>query len=224
VQYLDEGLKGWMIKTAKNNLWKMGSWYELDDLIQEGYLVYFKCVKGFRFEPWDVNGVGGLHGKALTLEEQRQRKNKVWEKERQKTFMAYFKFAYENRLRTLATEKVPETNFASLPIEKEDEVKSNLEVPQPEETSLHVALMQAPQEVVEALMILVKDVKDAGVYLRSRVYTELGWFHKTGAYIMSNTPRVVVGRYQLRETSREYYARRLGYRGFELLKAYFLEV
>lgn len=40
---LDKGIKGWIVNTAKKNYWRVPAWYELDDLIQEGYICYCNC-------------------------------------------------------------------------------------------------------------------------------------------------------------------------------------
>lgn len=34
---MDDGAKGWLIKTARQNFWRVSSWYDLEDLIQEGF-------------------------------------------------------------------------------------------------------------------------------------------------------------------------------------------
>lgn len=39
---MDDGARGWLIKTANANFWRVSKWYELDDLIQDGYLCYYK--------------------------------------------------------------------------------------------------------------------------------------------------------------------------------------
>jgi hypothetical protein len=38
---MDEGAKGWLYKTACTNWWRVASYMELDDLIQEGYACYY---------------------------------------------------------------------------------------------------------------------------------------------------------------------------------------
>lgn len=37
---MDSGLRLWIAKTAKRNLWRVARWHELDDLICYGYLCY----------------------------------------------------------------------------------------------------------------------------------------------------------------------------------------
>lgn len=204
VNYLDDGLKGWIAKTARNNLWKVGAWYDLDDLIQEGFVVYCKCLN--RFRPFVPSGT--------TAQIEAQHKRGLEEQGR-RSFTAYFKMAYENHLKDLARDNMQtlDQNFASLPLEKEQEAEANLEVSQPEGTSLHMALLQAPKEVVEVFLALVQDVQDAGTYLRSRLRVNL------------KSSRLKRGRYRLRETTNEHYERLLGLPGgVDLLKAYLKDV
>lgn len=40
--YLDEGMRGWIHKTARKNLGRVAN-FDLDDLVQEGYFCYYKC-------------------------------------------------------------------------------------------------------------------------------------------------------------------------------------
>lgn len=42
-KYFDRGLRGWIIKYAKKNYWRVASWYDLEDLIQDGLLAYALC-------------------------------------------------------------------------------------------------------------------------------------------------------------------------------------
>lgn len=35
----------WITSTAKGNFWRIASYYDLEDLIQDGYMVYFKIIK-----------------------------------------------------------------------------------------------------------------------------------------------------------------------------------
>lgn len=41
--FLDEGLKRWIYKTAQKNEWRVSSYMDIDDLIQEGFLAYAIC-------------------------------------------------------------------------------------------------------------------------------------------------------------------------------------
>ena len=45
---MDDGAKFWMLKYAKQNLWRVPDWYEIDDLIQDGFLHYQRIAKKYR--------------------------------------------------------------------------------------------------------------------------------------------------------------------------------
>ena len=44
---MDEGVIGWIYKTALKNHWRVARWMDLDDLVQEGYLCY--CIVEERY-------------------------------------------------------------------------------------------------------------------------------------------------------------------------------
>src|ERR1700723_269173 len=75
--YLDAGLKGWMVNTARKHYWKVASHYEFEDLIQDGYLCFAKCRAGFKYE----GGPDFGHNR--------------------KTFMAFFQMAFINHITDL---------------------------------------------------------------------------------------------------------------------------
>lgn len=37
---MDKGARGWVVNTAKKNYWRVCDFYELDDLVQDGFLKY----------------------------------------------------------------------------------------------------------------------------------------------------------------------------------------
>lgn len=45
---LDPGLRGWLVNYSKRNFWRVPSCYDLDDLIQDGYLCYCVCNAKYR--------------------------------------------------------------------------------------------------------------------------------------------------------------------------------
>ena len=38
--YMDAGARNWLIKTARKNYWRVASWLDIDDLIQDGYVCW----------------------------------------------------------------------------------------------------------------------------------------------------------------------------------------
>lgn len=41
---MDDGARGWLVKTATKNFWRVARWYDLDDLIQDGFVCYYKVM------------------------------------------------------------------------------------------------------------------------------------------------------------------------------------
>lgn len=44
---MDNGAIGWLYKTAKRNYWRVSYWYEFDDLIQDGYMHYWRVRRKY---------------------------------------------------------------------------------------------------------------------------------------------------------------------------------
>ena len=44
---MDRGARGWLYRTAQRHYWKVASWYDLDDLIQDGFLHYARLVQKY---------------------------------------------------------------------------------------------------------------------------------------------------------------------------------
>ena len=45
---LDKGLERWIFATARKNLWRVPEYYDIDDLIGDGYLIYAECRRRYR--------------------------------------------------------------------------------------------------------------------------------------------------------------------------------
>jgi DNA-directed RNA polymerase specialized sigma24 family protein len=41
-------MKNWLFKFAWNNYWRVASWYDLDDMVQDGYLVFYRVLEKYR--------------------------------------------------------------------------------------------------------------------------------------------------------------------------------
>lgn len=44
---MDDGARGWLFRTATKNYWRIARWYDLDDLIQDGYVCYCKVLQRY---------------------------------------------------------------------------------------------------------------------------------------------------------------------------------
>jgi DNA-directed RNA polymerase specialized sigma24 family protein len=44
---MDKSAQRWMFKYAHKNYWRVASWYELDDLVQEGYMCWWRVIRHY---------------------------------------------------------------------------------------------------------------------------------------------------------------------------------
>lgn len=148
--YLDEGMRGWIISTAKKNYWRVASYYELDDLIQDGYLCYAKCHSRYRH----------LTIKRHPLKDDRRR------------FMALVQIAFINHITTLSWKRTrldPVPLSAITQSETGQAVSLEALLPSaPEEASVAVLLASAPAEIKQLFQVLVDEALSLGDMLRQK--------------------------------------------------------
>lgn len=48
VHRLDAGMRGWIVKTSKKNYWRVPTYYQLEDLIQDGMVTYAYCNRKYQ--------------------------------------------------------------------------------------------------------------------------------------------------------------------------------
>jgi hypothetical protein len=187
--YLDEGVVGWINKTARKEYWRVSRWYDLADLIQDGYVCYYNCRNRYTLTSPTKPGhqalnVFGVDGRP--------------NKDQRKHFMALVKVSFYNHIMTLssrfaANTETPECDLATADGPADIE---SLAAAVPEEMSVMTALLNAPTEIGEAIAKLLNDGVEGGSYLRSRLRRRDG--------------RVTKARRALRETTSERLARVLG--------------
>lgn len=44
---MEQTVYGWIIKTARKNIWRVNAWYDLEDLIQDGVMWYYMTEKRY---------------------------------------------------------------------------------------------------------------------------------------------------------------------------------
>lgn len=131
----DAGVKGWIFNTARDNYWRVPSWYEFDDLVMDGYLCYAKCVKAYEHTPVDYG----------TKAEQ---------------LMAATRVAFMNHIFTLARKhSLKEIPASALIREGEPDVDVLEQIAPPEEESATIltVLANAPAELKELIQLLLND-------------------------------------------------------------------
>jgi len=150
--FLDEGARGYIVNTAKREFWKMAEWYELDDLIADGYLCYYRCRT--RYLPRIQKHEPTLAGQ------------KKW-------LMALVKRAFFNHISTLASKRMAVHERAVSQFPKFEAAGTNaawdaLLPSQPEEGTFMTLLASAPAELKQLIQLLVQDGADLLKFDRKR--------------------------------------------------------
>lgn len=133
---MDAGARRWLIKTAQKNYWRVHHWVDLDDLIQEGYVAWYRtCAK---------------YPSATDIPNR----------------MALFKRVYLNRLHDLAnkrTRSIPEVCFTDLEFERDQRIGAHETRPKRSEIAAELGLDEvrgvsgAPQYVRDALALFADE-------------------------------------------------------------------
>jgi hypothetical protein len=145
MRYMDVGMRNWIIKTARDNLWRVSGFYELEDLISDGYLCYCKCRARYN-QFFSINHP--------TRDESKQ-------------FMALVMASFTNHIHSLARKRVPEIAEADL-VNPDGEALTleGISPTVPEEATLHVHLATLPEPAVAVIRELASN--ESGMYKRER--------------------------------------------------------
>ena len=194
--HLDPAIRGWIVNTAHKNYWRIASWYEFEDLIQDGYFCLCKCREKFKYPMVDPDG-----------------------HENTKEFMAFFQRAFENLIIDLANKhsQTPETAMAGLSDNQVEGIETwSKQASALSDASLATLIANAPAEIAEMLkQILIDGLADVP-YLKTRLRKK----ELPGGKL----PRIVKGKRRILETTVEHYDRCLAKPGvISKLRGYFLE-
>lgn len=151
--FLDAGMRGWIVNTAKKNYWRVASWYEFDDLVQDGYMCYYKCRNRY-----------------AVLRKAKYGDNS--EKVQRRRIMALVKVAYHNHIATLAMKQSRLREQAMSHVFDGEDANAVWERYLPcseEEATCHAMFANAPAEILGLIKVLNQDGLDAATYLRKRV-------------------------------------------------------
>jgi hypothetical protein len=159
--YLDAGMRGFIVNTAKREFWKVAGWYEFEDLVQDGYLCFYKCRQR-------------LHKRLLVDSPTKEQRREV---------QAYVKTAFFNHISTLASKRmaVREITLSNLIQHvhtdqgdvRNADVWNDLAPPQMEEATLLTMLTSAPAEIKQLVQLLVSDGLDLLKFERKRTKRRL---------------------------------------------------
>jgi hypothetical protein len=144
--FLDEGMRGWIHKTAFTESWRAMELTEFEDLLADGYMIFFKCKRRYAAD--------------IAHPTQDERK---W-------FQTLVKSAFSNHIHSLAakhkgvsvrpvSERRPAEEATS------DFVERYLPS-QPEQASFLTLLANAPVELAQLIQVLATDAADLFHYER----------------------------------------------------------
>lgn len=128
---LDAGMVGWLHSYARSNFWRVSSWYDYEDLVQDGFLCYAICLEKY----------------ALVVKEKEH-------------FMALLKRTYWNHVTDLSVRRtrLNETPACDLAVDDDGSYFENLVGGKPDDVSFAAIIRDAPNDVAAVLKIIITDV------------------------------------------------------------------
>lgn len=150
---LDDGLRNWILKTARKNFWKVAGFYDLDDLIQDGFMCYAKCNQRYSFD----------------LE--------------QRHFMSLVQTTFLNHIKTVSAARHKKVDWPvdfrhDDRVTDPDARLVALGGSVQEEQTLAALLAGLPSELKELLLVLARDARDAPLLTARDKRTPDGRFRK----------------------------------------------
>ena len=138
--FLDAGMRGFIVNTAKREYWRVAELCDYDDLVQDGYLCYAKCKRTYLDHRKDLTGSKG---------------ERRW-------FQSLVKTTFFNHISTRASKHkgVSVKAVSQLPAAEamsENELWDTLMPSTPEEGTLRTLLASAPAEIRQLAMLLASD-------------------------------------------------------------------
>lgn len=178
--YFDEGMRGWLLKQAARNYWRIAG-FDAEDLFQEGLVCFYKCKQKY---PELV-------------------RKRFPTKAELSHFMALVKTTFTNRITDMAMTQSPVREPRLLDVADEaaqfQYSKSNLDdqtvlerflSPEDEVQTVGSLLQSAPSEIKQLFQLLIDDA------------LELSGYRRFGHPGRNRRPK--------RETNNQYYSRLLG--------------
>lgn len=150
--YLDDGMQGFIANFARKNYWKVSSWYDLDDLVQDGFMCFAKC-----------------RARYVEMDNPEPTRDDI------RIMMARVRTTFERHIIKLAHNKTGgtiaagvECSFASMggPDKDFGDEVARIEPAPPGPESVAALLAGAPWEVAELFTILAGDAARAAAFVR----------------------------------------------------------
>lgn len=139
----DAGIRGWLVNEARQQYWRVKTWYEFDDLVQDGYMIYSKCYARY------------YH---------------TYTKDHNRQLMAIVQVSFKNYVHTLTQRRgvTTELPFSQvLPAAAEADALERLMPAEEELGTITVLINNAPAEIAEVITALLQD---ATGFLRKRAF------------------------------------------------------
>lgn len=161
-QYLDQGMERWIYSTAHRNYWRVPPWYELADLIQDGFMCYAKCVEAYG----------------------RLRRKRKPHKDDRRNFMALVRTTYLRHITDLAnwrTRTLEKTVSAVRHVAETAEAWLERHAPlEHAMQDLSILVAGAPNDIKRLIQAVTGDASDAVRYLKRPL-------NKPGLYVRETT-------------------------------------
>lgn len=154
--YLDDGMRGWIVNAARKEYWRVQQVTDLDDLIQDGYVCFYKCRNRYVGKKTNHNYLPPKHPT----------------KDHLRHFQSLVKTAFFNHISTLAAKHEGVNVYAVSQVKKEETVADaavwDKFLHQPEQASVATLILNAPQEIKQLVTLLVSDGLDLLKFERKR--------------------------------------------------------
>lgn len=149
--YFDETLRRWIAMVARNNVHRIAG-CDVNDLIQEGMVSYYKCRDRY-VGKCNLRDKDGRIGRYMP-------KNAVPSKSERKHFISLFQRAYLNRIASMARDtpsrEVPVSSLVTDDSTAEEFYDSVLP-PDPEVATVTAMIAQAPKELKQLVDLFVRE-------------------------------------------------------------------
>lgn len=206
--YADYGMRGFIAKFARRNYWRVADWYDLDDLVQDGWLCYYKCRDRY---------VG--RGRPLPARDP--------DPDHVRWMMSLVMTSFARHVHTLASRHSASPELVISQVSAIDEsIPAAWDRIAPAVLDSHL-IYDASREVLDLLSVLVEDARDSFVGFRRRRQGRVA-VRETNSQREARLGdatvggllrtclrddgggRVRLGRRAVRETTNEFYCRVLG--------------
>ena len=121
---MDQGARLWLVKFARKNYWRVATWIDLDDLIQDGYAAYYETLMRY------PTAKDAAHIQSL------------------------FKLVFRSKIEDLVRAHKKQIDDARSDIVENIDNNPSASMLLPDFSNFHALLVKAPQQIKDALNLL----------------------------------------------------------------------